>query len=67
VHRVGCVTTAFGDERDLAVPYTIRDPKLERLLIALAELREEPRIELIRRWADRDMEQLRKDLKPSKP
>jgi hypothetical protein len=45
------------------VPYTIRDPKLERLLIALAELREEPRIELIRRWADRDMREVRRELK----
>jgi hypothetical protein len=53
-------------ERNFAVPYTIRDPKLERLLVALAELREEPRIELIRRWADRDMKAVRKELKDGK-
>lgn len=48
------------------MPYTIRDPKLERLLIALAELREEPRIELIRRWAARDMREVREELKDAK-
>ncbi len=47
--------------------YTIRDQELELLLIALSKVRDERRIELIRRWADRDMEELRKDLDEDKP
>jgi len=48
------------------VSYTIRDSDLERLLIALSELRDEARIALIRRWAQREMKELRAELKPSR-
>lgn len=47
--------------------YTIRDPDLERLLIALAEVHREPRVELIRRWAAHEMEELRRELGEGDP
>lgn len=46
--------------------YTIRDSDLERLLIALSELRGEARIALIRRWAQQEMNDLRADLRNGK-
>jgi hypothetical protein len=49
------------------VAYTIRDPELERLLIALSELRDEARIALVRRWAKREMKELRAELRVAKP
>jgi hypothetical protein len=49
------------------VAYTIRDAELERLLVALSEVRDEARIALIRRWAEREMEELRAELEGTKP